>query len=800
MTSTGHRLRSLAHKHLKEKECASLKQAIQSFRETKSVLTLCTTLKGILTTKEKLSLLVAIYPMIPADHQEDFDRLCCLHFDMYQLHIRPQILERYGAPAAQRNTTALTALGRQKRKSARVLLPVEQLRNAMSLEARGKATSEAHHRVKQKAGDSSRRADVIRVRRDSSRSSEGRKEHKRSRTVEADVGRGDGQQPQVPPLSLNASNEREEEATTPRGAPSSVRIRKIKLDHRENESLGFCIRGGKDLNAGIYVSEVDAGGQADRHGLKVGERVLKVNDLPFKNITHAQAVVALKSSRRLTLYVAPLGVMPGSTPNGTPRSEMSSARSTSSQHSAKSTASSRHGKGSQDNNKDEGALSKVKQVTIIADDDGWLGCSIRGGIDYEMDVTVANVDPMSPAYRSGLKKGQYINKVNGVSVAALTHDEIVSLVTASNVIMLDIGPAPKKAPPVPKEKPKNHRRSQTAEAVLSNQRPAGKPPKNMTIPQSPKHTGRLAANFAEFELELQSTPPVSTSTPLPPDNHPALIANRGNHRENLPPQDEEELRASSPDPDGRFVTILHDSDELDDSILMNTPRDNAAASKFDMGTIRLNLANRADKIPDKGKLMNNNLGECGRTPTKRDHVKDIFHLNGNVEEYRTPVSSPKPNRNSISGLNTPEKNPYIKASMNILSSPYNNVEQEIRLANYRPSTPSKQLPIMKPLVSSQLHHELTGKRAKPPICPNIPVAQTSPVSKFFKKMLRRNSGSSRKGTSQSGSSLRSCSSVESLNEDRMSLNSLGASSGGGAAMHRSAYDLMVENDGDVTLL
>ncbi len=270
-------------------------------------------------------------------------------------------------------------------------------------------------------------------------------------------------------------------------------------------------------------------------------------------------------------------------------------------------------------------------------------------------------------------------------------------------------------------------------------------------------------------MELQSTPPVSTSTPLPPDNHPALLANRGNQRrDNLPLQEEEdELRASSPDPDGRFVTILHDSDELDDSVLVNTPR-GAATSKFDMGTIRLNLANRVGQIPDEGKLMNNNLGDCDRTPRKRDHVKDIFHLNANVEEYRTPVSSPKPNRNSISGLNTPEKNPYIKASMNILSSPYSNVEQEIRLASYRPSTPSKQLPIMKPLVNSQLHRELTGKRAKPPICPNIPVAQTSPVSKFFKKMLRRNSGSSRHG-----SSLRSSSSVESLNEDKMSLNSLG---------------------------
>lgn len=54
-------------------------------------------------------------------------------------------------------------------------------------------------------------------------------------------------------------------------------------------------------------------------GLKIGERILKVNNEVFKDITHAQAVVCLKSAQRLTMFVAPLGQMPGGTPDSTPR-------------------------------------------------------------------------------------------------------------------------------------------------------------------------------------------------------------------------------------------------------------------------------------------------------------------------------------------------------------------------------------------------------------------------------------------------------------------------------------------------
>ncbi|XP_038067682.1 uncharacterized protein LOC119737415 isoform X2 [Patiria miniata] len=794
MTSAGQHLRTLAHRHLNERECAALKQAIQSFRQTKSVLVLCTTLRSLLNTQEKTCLLEAIFPMIPEDLRLDFDHLCCLNFQI-QKQRSPEVIRG----------TARHGAGRPKRKSsAKVLLPVEQIRAVMGLEARSKAVSTAHQKEVRRTDNSpSKRADFVRMRRDSSRSSEGRKEHKRSRTMDVDLRRN---QPEVPPLALNTSSEQQQGSsvrTTPKAPPSStsssasappIQIRKIKLTHREKETLGFSIRGGKDLNAGIYVSTVDPGGQAERHGLKVGERILKVNDTPFKSITHAQAVVALKSARRLILYVAPVGTMPGSTPNGTPRSEISSARSASSHQSLKSASSSKHGNSSHDNSQDEADGSKVKQVTIIADEDGWLGCSIRGGVDFELDVTVANVDPMSPAYRAGLKRGLLISKVNGVSVETLTHEEIISLVMATNVVVLDVKPAPKKSSQNQKSKVK-HRRSQTAEAALPSPRPEerSQPSYPSSSAQSPKQTGRLAANFAEFELELQSTPPVSTSTPLPPDNHPALIANREKEREalnnNLSSPEDDGLRAISPDPTGRFVRILNDSRDLDGSggsSTENTPRE---GSKFDMGTIRLNMANQMEKTL-------NVLGNCNRTPTKKEHVKDIFHLNSNMHEYRTPVSSPKPDRNAKSGLNTPEMNPYIRANMNILSSPYNNVEQELRLANFRPSTPSKQLPIMKPLVNSQVDQQLTGKRAKPPLCPNIPVAQTSPVSKFFKKMLRRNSMS---GSRRSLGSLRSTS-MESLNDDKTSLNSLGAVSSDGSAMHRSAYDLMVENDPDVTLL
>lgn len=61
-------------------------------------------------------------------------------------------------------------------------------------------------------------------------------------------------------------------------------------------------------------------------GLKVGERILKVNDDVFQDITHAQAVVSLKSSQKLTLFVAPIGQMPGGTPDSTPRYSSIKAR------------------------------------------------------------------------------------------------------------------------------------------------------------------------------------------------------------------------------------------------------------------------------------------------------------------------------------------------------------------------------------------------------------------------------------------------------------------------------------------
>ena len=40
-------------------------------------------------------------------------------------------------------------------------------------------------------------------------------------------------------------------------------VRKIVLVRNENESLGLSIRGGSDVGAGIFVVDLDSGGQAE---------------------------------------------------------------------------------------------------------------------------------------------------------------------------------------------------------------------------------------------------------------------------------------------------------------------------------------------------------------------------------------------------------------------------------------------------------------------------------------------------------------------------------------------------------
>ena len=67
-------------------------------------------------------------------------------------------------------------------------------------------------------------------------------------------------------------------------------VHKIEIKKDQNGEWGFNIRGGSEHGVGIFVSWVDPGSIAASKGLKVGDQILKANDVSFENIGHQPAV------------------------------------------------------------------------------------------------------------------------------------------------------------------------------------------------------------------------------------------------------------------------------------------------------------------------------------------------------------------------------------------------------------------------------------------------------------------------------------------------------------------------------
>ena len=85
--------------------------------------------------------------------------------------------------------------------------------------------------------------------------------------------------------------------TPPHRTPRAVRDRResntrtVVLDKEvEGESFGFCIRGGAEYNIGLFVSSVDEGSAAHYGGMCLGDQILEVNRVDFRNISHQEAV------------------------------------------------------------------------------------------------------------------------------------------------------------------------------------------------------------------------------------------------------------------------------------------------------------------------------------------------------------------------------------------------------------------------------------------------------------------------------------------------------------------------------
>ncbi|XP_025744493.2 whirlin isoform X1 [Callorhinus ursinus] len=234
----------------------------------------------------------------------------------------------------------------------------------------------------------------------------------------------------------------------PDGAgPGEVRLVSLRRA-KAHEGLGFSIRGGSEHGVGIYVSLVEPGSLAEKEGLRVGDQILRVNDKSLARVTHAEAVKALKGSKKLVLSVYSAGRIPGgyvtnhiytwvdpqgrsiSPPSGLPQTHGSTLRQR--EGDSRSTLHLLQG-------------GDEKKVNLVLGDGRSLGLTIRGGAEYGLGIYVTGVDPDSEAESSGLKVGDQILEVNGRSFLNILHDEAVKLLKSSRHLILtvkDVGRLP----------------------------------------------------------------------------------------------------------------------------------------------------------------------------------------------------------------------------------------------------------------------------------------------------------------------------------------------------------------------
>ncbi|XP_059404280.1 whirlin-like isoform X2 [Carassius carassius] len=223
-------------------------------------------------------------------------------------------------------------------------------------------------------------------------------------------------------------------------APDEIRQVTLKRS-KSHEGLGFSIRGGSEHGVGIYVSLVEPGSSAEREGLRVGDQIMKVNNMVFDRVTHGEAVKVLKGSKKLSMSVCSMGWIPGGyvtnhvytwlDPQGrsvSPPQDLVEQRGSGGRHSDIQQHCHTH-------IRQEGA---EKKVNISLDDGRSLGLMIRGGAEYALGIYITGVDRGSAAEYSGLKVGDQILEVNGSSFRSISHDEAVQILKNSRHMLMTI--------------------------------------------------------------------------------------------------------------------------------------------------------------------------------------------------------------------------------------------------------------------------------------------------------------------------------------------------------------------------
>ncbi|XP_046568477.1 uncharacterized protein LOC124276860 isoform X2 [Haliotis rubra] len=413
-------LRNLAEELLNEDECSVFKQALQHFRVSKSVPTLCTELKPVINTTEKLMLLLELSGKLPLQLQRDFHKLCSLQFSSYEAFLKyfntgnplsddPKVIAKdssgqfqvvstgfekkiHVVPYDETNGTDGISLpgtsvtsgvysefddhsrnGTVTKEEAEMILNhslMKPVRAADQYQPQNQDMSKTPSRVSLKSLQLSQKS------KGHSRKSSTHSNHHLNR---------------IPSKSTSTVNP-ESPTIQPEGSNSK---KQVLLNRREDGSLGVGIKGGKEYGTPIMVYLVESNSQAEEQGLSVGDRILEVNGTDFRQLTHAEAVILMLNAWNLIMEVETSHEVDG--------------------HRLVSPTT-----------------GNSTDVIIYPTNGGKLGCAVFRD-PVAGDIIVKEVEANSPADKAGLKKGDCIMKIDGLSVNILSEKQISGLTNSKRV-------------------------------------------------------------------------------------------------------------------------------------------------------------------------------------------------------------------------------------------------------------------------------------------------------------------------------------------------------------------------------
>ncbi|XP_078665028.1 protein scribble homolog isoform X37 [Branchiostoma floridae x Branchiostoma belcheri] len=297
--------------------------------------------------------------------------------------------------------------------------------------------------------------------------------------------------------------------------------------------LGVSIAGGrgstpyKGDDEGIFISRVSEDGPAGKAGVKVGDKLLGVNNVHLEEAEHHEAVDCLRNSgntvqvvvmREVMVERKPLPQPSTKTPPGSPEKGLTDEQASAKKHGVTFAP------------EPEVEIHAETIATTLVRDQRGLGFSIAGGKGStpfkgnDTGVFISRIAEDGIAEADGkLDVGDKIISINGVDVTEARHDQAVSLLTSSDRIQLVIyrehlvinqeppaSTTPKARPPTPPPRTSPIPRSPTPPPSYS----PPPPPRSPSPPPTYENVERIVSEMQESVVMASPSPMAEPPSPI----------------------------------------------------------------------------------------------------------------------------------------------------------------------------------------------------------------------------------------------------------------------------------------------